>query len=120
MARKRKKALPPSRARYERSNPVVSLRVDKELYDRLKGLQRVSGKSVADVLREAVGQQEATANNAYEIGYEDAIDWADDTWRVDYRCSGCGGTMTIDSEKEKAVAAEYLRKKGWAHEECQG
>ena len=118
MAKKTTKALTPSRVRYEQSHPVISVRVDRELCDRLKDLEPVSGKSVADVLREALGQQEASANDAYMIGYDDGIEWADAEYRVDYRCSVCGGTMTTDTAEEKAAAAKYMREDRWHHGEC--
>ena len=63
MARKRR--VPPSRARYEQRNPTVSIRVSREMYDRLKALKERSGKSFGDILREALGVQEPATKAAY-------------------------------------------------------
>jgi site-specific recombinase XerD len=37
---------------------------------------------------------------------------------VDYRCSVCGGLITINTENEKKAAAQYMREKGWGHGKC--
>lgn len=34
-----KRHVPPSRSRYEKQNPTVSIRVPREMYDRLKTLK---------------------------------------------------------------------------------
>ena len=46
---------PPSRIRYERAHPVVSVRVSKELCQELKDLSKVTGKTFADFLKEGAG-----------------------------------------------------------------
>ncbi len=109
---------PPSRLRYEQAHPTISLRVSRDLYDRLKALKERSGKSVAAVLREAVGVQASSAGNASNRGYRRGWTEAERRYRVDYRCSQCGGTLTITSDEEKQEAASYLREQGWAHDSC--
>jgi len=49
------KHMPPSRLRYERSHPVVAIRVNRELYNELKELSKKTGKSFADFLKEGAG-----------------------------------------------------------------
>ncbi len=50
-----KRRVPPSRTRYEQQNHTVSIRVSKEMYDRLKALKEQGDKSLGDILREALG-----------------------------------------------------------------
>lgn len=114
----RRRHYPPSRLRYEQTHPTVSVRVTQKLYDQLKALKEQSGKSVTDILREAIGVQAPSVRNAYERGYKKGQADADRRYRVDYRCSKCGGTLTISSDKEKQAAASYMRENGWAHASC--
>jgi len=45
----------PCRVRYEQSHPIVSVRINSELYDELKELGRTTGKSFADFLKDGAG-----------------------------------------------------------------
>ena len=69
-----KKHYPPSRLRYERGNPVVSIRVTREVYGRLKELKERSGKSVGDVLREAIGVQARSTGIAHRRGLPEGLE----------------------------------------------
>ena len=64
----KKRHAPPSRLRYEESHPTVSVRVSRELYDDLGELRAKSGKSLGDILREAVGRQRPSTRAAYTKG----------------------------------------------------
>jgi len=69
----RKRASPPSRVRYEGSHPVLSVRVPKELADQLREIRRQSGKTLGDIIREALGAQEPSTKGAYATGYLDSL-----------------------------------------------
>lgn len=45
----------PCRVRYERAHPIVSIRINSELYDELRELGRTTGKSFADFLKDGAG-----------------------------------------------------------------
>ena len=109
-----KRHYPPSRLRYEEAHPTISVRVSRELYDELRDLKATTGKSLGDILREALGLQQFLANQAYNRGFEKA----ERHYRIDYRCSVCGGTVTLVSENEKQAARGYMREHGWAHASC--
>ena len=47
----------PSRIRYDEKNPVISVRVSRELKAQLDEIRETSGKSLGDILREVVGVQ---------------------------------------------------------------
>ena len=78
----KRKRVPPSRKRYEQTHPVVSARVDVETYKELQELKRVSGISVADLVRvglERCSPLAGTASNegrlsAFSIAYEAVCD----------------------------------------------
>lgn len=111
---KKKPRKPPSKIRYDHSHPTVSIRVDRELYDQLKDLRERSGKSLGDILREALKQQAPSTKKAYQLGYYAAKR----EFAVSYKCSVCGGNLAVKSAEEKDAVAQYMREHGWAHSEC--
>ena len=50
MANTSGKHKPPSRIRYEKAHPIVSVRVDETTYRQLKGLRQRSGISMVEIL----------------------------------------------------------------------
>jgi hypothetical protein len=105
---------PPSRIKYDTEHPTVSVRVSRELYNQLKDLCEDGGKSLGDILREAVKIQTPITEKAYARGYQDARR----KFAVVYKCSGCGESIVIDSEKEKQEVAEHMASEGWKHSRC--
>jgi hypothetical protein len=110
----RKKRQPPAKIRYDRTHPIVSIRVDQKLKQQLEKLKAISGKSVGDVLRVAMKTQRASCERAYRMGEEAGKR----LYGVQYKCSVCGGTMWINTPDEKKAAAEYMRDEGWGHGGC--
>ncbi len=113
-----KRRVPPSRVRYEQQNPTVSIRVSREMYDRLKTLREQRNKSLGDGLREALGVQEPATRAGYIRGYGSGYAEAEQLYWVDYRCSVCNGILTIYDDDAKQAAAEYMRQGGWSHDSC--
>ena len=65
----KRRPLPPSRERYERSHPTVSLRVDIDLYAQLKALKEKANLSVADVLKIGLGRCGPIVDKAFHNGF---------------------------------------------------
>ena len=65
----KRRPLPPSRERYERSHPTVSLRVDIDLYAQLKALKEKANLSVADVLKVGLERCEPLVGEAHHTGF---------------------------------------------------
>ena len=105
---------PPSRVRYETSHPTVTVRVSQDVHQRLLKIRRTTGKSLGDILREALGVQEASAGSAYQKGYQTAKTLYAVTWK----CRVCGKDVTAQAEKSKKLAGEHLAELGWTHSEC--
>ena len=105
---------PPSKIKYDQAHPTVSIRVTKELYDNLNYLREYGGKSLGDILREAVGKQKETTDVAYQTGY----DVAKKEYAVVFKCSVCGGDLTISGDKAKTSAAQYMKEHKWGHVSC--
>ena len=110
----KRKHVPPAKQRYDESHPIVSVRVDLDLKKKLEELKEKSGKSVGDVLRQAVGVQARSVGRAYQSGF------ADDRkeYQIGYACSVCRGLILLRTEDEKRAAATYMAEHGWHHSTC--
>ena len=69
----KRRPLPPSRERYARSHPTVSLRVDIDLYAQLKALKEKANLSVADVLKVGLQKGEPLVGEAFRNGFMSAL-----------------------------------------------
>ena len=69
----KRRPLPPSRERYERSHPTVSLRVDIDLYAQLKALKEKANLSVADVLKVGLRISAPLVGEAIHNGFMSAL-----------------------------------------------
>jgi len=65
----KRRPLPPSRERYQRSHPTVSLRVDQDLYAELKALKQTANLSVADILKGGLERCEPLVGEAFRNGF---------------------------------------------------
>ena len=125
MARTKAKGIPPSRKKYEEDNPVVSCRVPKELYNRLRAIKKAEGKSMADVLKAGLGlfevkvrTEKEVKQEAYEEGQINGYELAESEYKVTYPCSICGESIEVTTDEEKKAIAEYMREDGWGHADC--
>lgn len=113
---KKKKHQPPSKIKYNTTHPTVSVRVSQDLYDQLKELREKSGKSLGDILREALKKQAPSVNQAFTNGYSKGAE----TYRVTYACSICGKPIVVTTPQERADVASYMKQNGWGHKSCLG
>ena len=81
----KRKSLPPSRKRYEQTHPTVSARVDVETFKELQELKRVSGISVADLVRVGLEKCSPFAGSASNEGRLSAFSMA-----YEAVCDECG------------------------------
>ena len=108
------KHVPPSRKRYETRNPTVSVRVSAATKARMETLKASTGKSMADILLETLGVQEASAHEAYQRGFKAATD----RYRIVFRCPGCQKGITVEGAESRAKAAKTMAEAGYGHQEC--
>ena len=64
----KRKGPPPSRQKYERSHPTVSIRVNSTLYEELRELREKSGLSMAKVLQIGLGKLSPMVGESFEKG----------------------------------------------------
>ena len=91
---RKQKRVPPSRLRYEASHPVVSFRISKEDRDMLADICRKSNKSLARVVKEALGKIKLEVDSAYKKGYEKGFG------RIKLYCKDCEKPIIINTQKD--------------------
>lgn len=105
----------PSREKYEESHPVVSVRVSPEMREDLEEVNTASGMSIADVLRVGLDKAKPAVEEAFHVGYYDAMR----EYEVEYWCDRCGERhVSLTSAEEKEAAAAYMYDHGWHDTRC--
>lgn len=113
--RPKKRHKPPSRIKYEQTHPVIGIRVDSALYERLKELKQRSNISFASLVKQALDVLEASVGEAYERGYVEA----EGKYSISYLCSICGEEIVITRDSKSYDALRrYMKEHGWGHSEC--
>lgn len=110
-------ALTPSQKRYEERNPTVSFRVDRDTYDRIKELQRKSGKSIVQLVKEALGFVERSTEEAYRKGFEEGYSQARDRYKFTIPCADCGRELVLSDNAGGIDKVKQLLK-GFTHSQC--
>jgi flagellar biosynthesis/type III secretory pathway protein FliH len=106
----------PAKKRYDEKHPVVSYRVSREEYDRLKEVLAKQDKTMKEFFREALGLEERNYKEARKAGYRRGFKDAKEKYAVHLYCVGCGEEIALmDENVKKAIAEEYLTV---VHEGC--
>jgi predicted DNA binding CopG/RHH family protein len=106
---------PPSRIRYEKTHPVIAIRVDEETAERLKDLARESGKSLATLIKENLDLQEDEYTEAWSKGYDEGRK----KHQIWYYCAVCGKRMNMTpSGNDHKALISYMKEHGWGHQAC--
>ena len=118
---KKSKRVPPSRFRYEKSNPTISVRVSQEIKEELEELKITTGFSMSDILKVGLDKMKPDAEASYERGlsdgYEMGYQGGKEQFEVMATCWGCGKAhVPVVGETMKAVAAQKLI--GWCPKSC--
>lgn len=122
---KGRKKKPASRMKYEQNHPVVSARVDRQLYNTLQAIKETEGLSNADLLKIAAGKLEVKIREEKEIwrqGYDEGqlngFELAESIFKITYPCGKCKRMMEVDTEEEKEAIRKFMIESGWCHGDC--
>ncbi len=132
VAKNGRKRIAPSRQRYEANNPVISIRIPKELHQTLIEVRQTTSQSWTDLLMVALRLQapvlaprkasqkelEAEFEEGFTIGYETGEEETKAAYMVTYRCSGCNRPIEAASNGEKQAMARYMAEHRWGHGRC--
>jgi hypothetical protein len=110
----KKKRQPPSRVKYDKSHPVVSIRVSREMYEEIKSLQDIGGKSLGDILREALDKQEVITDTAYKNGFN----IAKFLFGITFKCNICKQSIMVQDKNLKDSIVDFLESNGCGHSSC--
>lgn len=113
MVTKTFKRKPPSRIRYEKDHPVIPIRVDKETHQKIKAIQDKTGKSLASIIKESLGLQETSAEEAYKKGYQNALQ----EYKFSFHCGVCKEEIVL-SNSHPSVEVIRERLKTIKHGNC--
>jgi hypothetical protein len=125
----------PSRERYAKQHPSLTVHFDEDTYARVVALRERSGLTLNQLVRQALGSLETHVDEIREYGRHDGYatgwkagskDGADKmrvatraAWQLTYPCSGCGQPVAIrvgDPDAERAI--KVLTDERWGHAKC--
>jgi hypothetical protein len=109
----------PSQIRYYDENPSLSFRMKKEERERIKLLAERSGKSISQLVREALLGTEKNDTELYEKGFNDGYNKGESEWKVFFYCNVCGEPIYIVPTSDSHIAlVDYMKEHGWRHKKC--
>ena len=111
---KTKRARYPSRMKYDKANPVRSIRLTGDLTDKLQRFELLTGKTLEEILIAAVEQRRPAIEEAYRCGYESAKS----RYMLKFQCPACKQFIYLDSEKKKRPVIELLSTWSIGHSNC--
>ena len=125
----------PSRERYAKKHPSLTVHFDEATHARVVTLRERSGLTLNQLVRQALGSlethveeiREHARHDGYAAGWKagrkDGLDKmrvaARAAWQLTYPCSGCGQPVAIrvgDADADCAMKA--LTDGGWGHAKC--
>jgi len=109
-----KRHYPSAVYRYREKHPAVTIRFTKDVFEKLKELQKTTGKSLSQLVRENLKVQEANEKSAYNKGFQAAKQ----KYLVSYPCCVCVEVIEVNSPEEKKAIAKYMKENNWGHKAC--
>ena len=116
---KKDKHKPPSRVRYEKKNPVFSVRIPKKWFNDINKIIKETEQSRKDFIGVALKKQKAKykklEKKMYDKGFKDGFD----KYVIWYYCDVCNKWIVIkqESDSHKAVI-KYMKEHKWGHARC--
>jgi len=104
------KSISNSSKRYDENHPVVSYRVTKDEYTRLKGVLTKENKTMKEFFRQALELEECNYKEARRTGYVKGFNDAKEKYSVWLYCVDCGKGIAVTDEKIKEeITASFER-----------
>ncbi len=111
-----KRKIPPSKIRYDKENPIISIRLSKSLKEALDDVRE--DKSYAMFIKELL--QKEIDLKVHASGYRKGFDEAIKRFRISYPCCVCEKEIHLLPDEADTKAAIELLEGTWGHDECIG
>lgn len=111
------KKVPPSKKKYDEKHPVISFRVSKEEYQRMKSVLNKEKKSIGQFFRKALESEEKSYQEAFDRGYRQGFEKAKTKYAVAPLCVSCNEPIFIDDvnvQEEMIISLPFT----CVHEGC--
>lgn len=97
------------KGRYEEANPVISFRVPREDYERVKDLIAAEGESIGEFLRRAFDVEQTDLQSAHSRGLLKGYQIAKKKFAIYANCVSCGEEVAVSDEQLREVAQDNFR-----------
>ena len=113
----------PSQVRYDKTHPTVSFRVSQEELGEIREMAKQEGKTIGDLVREALNKDVKNKKSRYRAGYTTGHNAgyrkAKKEYEIWYYCSICGERMSMQpNDNDHKAMIEMMKEKGWGHASC--
>jgi hypothetical protein len=107
--KKKGKAASVRKGRYEEEHPVVSFRVPREDFDRVKREIEAEGESIGEFLRRAFDVEQSDLQVAYNRGLMAGHKAAKSKYAIYVNCISCCEPVAVVDEQLKETAQDNFR-----------
>jgi hypothetical protein len=113
----------PSRVKYEKKNPAITLRIPLEFKIKIDKMAETTGKSISQIVYEILSNAEKNFSTAFKKLEKDNFDKGylkgQKDWAIWYYCKICKKIMyIIPNATDHKALIEYIEEQGWGHKEC--
>jgi hypothetical protein len=117
----KKKVPPPSKVKYDENHPIVSCRISKADFEKLKTSAVAENLNMVDLLKIGLGIVEKREDNLYteyKRGYASGFEAAEKKYRINIPCGECDEMITIEQGESMNNLKEFLINHRLHHEGC--
>jgi len=104
--------------RYESKHRNVVARLPLPLFQRFEAQMKATGKSMGQLVREALDPALRDRRADYTKGWNDGSRKAADRYGVSTPCLECGGPLFVVAAEDKQLVSDLLARYRWAHKQC--
>ncbi len=122
------KHYPPSRDRYDEEHPIISIRVTKEVFDRVE-LKKAEGVTPYQILLAGLGMFEVKDKDIvklkkdfYQKGFDEGeqtgINKATKAFAIYFTCKACRKRDYAYTPEQIEALTKYAESRGWLCQDC--
>ncbi len=106
---------------------MISMRVPREIYDRLIEIRDRTGQSWADIMKVGRGLQESILDvtaardqlrHQRALGRRVEFNFAYDAFGIEIICGDCCSVDTVCTRRLQDAVGQLIEEDGWVHKDC--